>query len=133
MSIPEIFARHGEAYFRAGETRVLSRLLEDGHSVIATGGGAWMNEATREHAARCGVSIWLKADLDILLRRVRKRSGARPLLKEDPEGTLRRLLPQREPFYAEANIIIASRDVPQDVMASETLIALDAYLQDHPQ
>jgi shikimate kinase len=132
MTIPEIFTRHGEAYFRAGETRVLSRLLEDGRSVIATGGGAWMNRATREHATRRGVSIWLKADVDVLLRRVRKRGG-RPLLKEDPEGVLRRLLPEREPFYAQADIVIASRDVPQEVMAIETLCALDAYLQDRPR
>jgi shikimate kinase len=128
MSIPEIFSRHGEAYFRAGETRVLSRLLDEGGSVIATGGGAWMNPETREHVRRCGISVWLKADADVLLRRVRKR-GNRPLLKTgDPDATLRGLLKVREPFYAEADITVFSREVPQETMVSETLRALDHFL-----
>lgn len=128
MSIPEIFSRHGEAYFRAGETRVVGRLLDDGGTVIATGGGAWMNPLTREHARRCGVSVWLKADFEVLLRRVRKRGG-RPLLKDNPEETLRRLLTEREPVYAEADILVRSREVPHETMVSETLGALDAFFR----
>ncbi|MGQ4275378.1 shikimate kinase [Terrihabitans sp. B22-R8] len=133
MTIPDIFARHGEEYFRAGEVRVLARLLEEGGTVIATGGGAWMNPMTRAHIGRCGISVWLKADADLLMRRVRKR-GNRPLLKtDDPDATLRNILAEREPAYAEADVTLVSRDVPQESMAVETLQALDAYLQEHPQ
>jgi shikimate kinase len=128
MTIPEIFARHGEAYFRSGETRVVGRLLEEGNTVIATGGGAWMNPQTRAHAKRCGVSVWLKADFDILLRRVKKRGG-RPLLKDNPEDTLRRLLAERDPVYAEADIVVRSREVPHETMVAETLGALDAFFR----
>ena len=106
MTIPEIFEKFGEAYFRDGERRVIARLLEQGPCVLSTGGGAFMNASTRERISRCGVSIWLKPDFEVLLRRVRKRSN-RPLLQTpDPEGTLRRLLHEREPTYALADITI---------------------------
>ena len=128
MTIPEIFSRHGEPYFRAGETRVVSRLLDQRTSVIATGGGAWMDASTREKVRERAISVWLRADVDVLLRRVKKRGG-RPLLKTgDQEGTLRRLLAEREPVYAEADLTVTSREVPHEVMVAETLAALENLL-----
>ncbi len=95
MSIPEIFEKRGEAEFRQGEQRVIARLLGDGPMILATGGGAYMNDATRQLIGQQGVSIWLKAEFDVLMRRVRKRSN-RPLLQNpDPEGTLKRLMDAR--------------------------------------
>ncbi|WP_436639527.1 shikimate kinase [Microbaculum sp. FT89] len=127
-SISEIFEQHGEAYFRDGERKVIARLLEDGPQVLATGGGAWMNDATRENIAAHGVSVWLNADLDVLLRRV-KRRGNRPLLKvEDIDSTLRRLVGERYPVYALADATVHSRDVPHDVVVNEILAALDQCL-----
>lgn len=128
MTIPEIFAHHGEPAFRDGEKKVIARLLETGPMVLATGGGAFMNADTREAIAKQGVSVWLKAELDLLLRRVRRRDD-RPLLKtEDPAGTLARLIELRYPVYAEAAITVVSQDVPQDVMVEEVLDALLAHL-----
>ncbi|MBK9081524.1 MAG: 3-dehydroquinate synthase [Rhizobiales bacterium] len=122
MTIPEIFAEHGEAYFRDGERRVIARLLANGPRVLATGGGAYMNESTRAAIARAGVSIWLKADFEVLMRRVRKRAN-RPLLQTpDPEGTLRRLMDQRYPVYALAEITITSREQPHE-MVVEAIVA----------
>ncbi len=128
MTIPEIFAHHGEPAFRDGEKKVIARLLETGPMVLATGGGAFMNAETRTAIARHGVSVWLKAELDLLLRRVRRRDD-RPLLKtEDPAGTLARLIDLRYPVYAEAAVTVVSQDVPQDVMVEEVLDALLAHL-----
>lgn len=116
LSIPEIFARHGEADFRAGERRVIARLLKEGPQVLATGGGAYMNLETRLAIRESGVSVWLKAEFDVLMRRVRKRSN-RPLLKtEDPEGTVRRLIEERYPVYAEADITILSTDIAHELV-----------------
>lgn len=129
MTIPEIFARHGEPYFRDGERRVVARLLDQGSAVIATGGGAWMDERTREKARERGISVWLKADPEVLLKRV-KRRGTRPLLMNgDPEATMRRLLAEREPYYAMADLVVNSRDVPHETMADETLLALVRHLE----
>ena len=95
MTIPEIFDKHGEAHFRDGERRVVARLLADGPRVIATGGGAFMNAATREAIANAGLSVWLKPEFDVVMRRVRKRSN-RPLLNTpDPEAAMRRLMEER--------------------------------------
>ncbi|MCX5494627.1 shikimate kinase [Kaistia dalseonensis] len=127
-TIPEIFAKHGEAYFRDGERRVIRRLLDGRPKVLATGGGAFMSEETREAIAAGAISIWLRADLDILMARVRKRSN-RPLLQTaDPEATMRGLMDQRYPVYAKADIHILSRDVAHDVVADETIRAIDAFL-----
>lgn len=124
MSIPDIFAQRGEAEFRQGEQRVIARLLGDGPRVLATGGGAFMNSETRKLIADRGVSIWLKAEFDVLMRRVRKRSN-RPLLQNpDPEGTLRRLMDERYPTYAEADIVVVSRDVAHDVIVEDIMSAL---------
>ncbi|SHM92156.1 shikimate kinase [Roseibium suaedae] len=128
MTISEIFASHGEAYFRSGEERVIARLLQQGPQILATGGGAYMSEATREAIQKDGVSVWLKADLDTVMARVRKRSN-RPLLQNpDPEGTLRALLAVRDPVYAQADLCVYSRDVPHEVVMEEILRALISRL-----
>ena len=128
MSIPEIFATHGEVYFRDGEARVIARLLDNGPAVIATGGGAFMREETRKRIADKAVSIWLKADLDVIMKRVKRRAD-RPLLQtEDPVATVSRLLEQREPVYRTADLTIASRDVPHDRVVDECIEALRARL-----
>ncbi len=124
MSIPEIFERFGEPYFRDGERKVISRLLDEGQKVLATGGGAFMTPATRERVAAAGVSIWLKPEIEVLLRRVRKRSN-RPLLQTaDPEATLRRILSERGPTYALADITIESRDGPHEAVVEAIAEAL---------
>ncbi|MCW5713480.1 MAG: shikimate kinase [Bauldia sp.] len=132
QTIPEIFEQHGEPYFRAGERRVILRLVTEGARVIATGGGAYMDAETRAAIAGAGVAIWLNADLDVLLARVRRRSN-RPLLKNgDPEETLRRLLAERNPVYAEAPIHVKSREVSHETVIDEVLGALDAWLDSNP-
>jgi len=127
MSIPDIFAAHGEAYFRDGERRVIARLLQHGPAVLATGGGAFMNAETRERIAASGVSLWLRADLDVLMRRVRKRQN-RPLLQSaDPEGTMRALIEARYPVYALSDLTIESRDTPHDKVVSDAIAALASW------
>jgi shikimate kinase len=126
MTIPEIFADHGEDYFRAGERRVIARLLSQGPQVLATGGGAFMNEETRRNIRASGISIWLRAELPVLMRRVMRRSN-RPLLKnQDPEAKMRELMTLRYPVYAEADLIVESREVSHDVMVGEIIDALGA-------
>src|ERR1700679_3301590 len=99
-SIADIFARHGEASFRSGEARVIARLLDGGPQVLATGGGAVMNPETRAAIKAKGVSIWLNADADVLMRRISKRKHERPMLHtDDPLATLRALLVERQPAY----------------------------------
>ena len=128
MTIPEIFTTHGEPYFRDGEARVIARLLEGGPIVLATGGGAFMREETRTRIAAKAISIWLKADHDVIMRRVRRRAD-RPLLQTaDPEGTVTRLLTEREPVYSHADLTIASRDVPHDKIVEECIETLRAHL-----
>ena len=131
MTIPEIFAEHGEPYFRDGEARVIARLLDGGSAVIATGGGAFMREETRNRIRDKAVSLWLKADADVLLRRVKRRSD-RPLLQtDDPAAIIDRLVAERYPVYAEADLTLLSRDVPHDRIVDECIAALAAYLADH--
>ena len=128
MSIPDIFEAHGEPHFRDGEARVIARLLDSGPAVIATGGGAFMREETRNRVRDKAVSIWLKADAEVIMKRVRRRSD-RPLLQNaDPEGTVSRLLGEREPVYATADLTILSRDVPHDKIVDECLEALHVRL-----
>lgn len=122
-SISEIFREHGEAYFRDGESRVIARLLSEGPKVLATGGGAFMTASTREKIRARGISVWLKAELPLLLRRVLKRNN-RPLLANDPEGAMRGLLEMRSPVYATADITIESRDLPHDAMVNAIIDAL---------
>jgi shikimate kinase len=132
MTIPEIFAAHGEPYFRNGEARVIARLLENGPSVLATGGGAFMREDTRNRIRDKAVSIWLRADADIILRRVKRRAD-RPLLQTaDPAATIGRLIEERHPVYQQADLTIASRDVPHEKIVEECVAALhDHFSPNH--
>ena len=124
MTIAELFAAYGEQEFRALETRVIKRLLKGGPRVVSTGGGAFINESTRLHVKRGSLSVWLKADLDVLWERVNKRD-TRPLLKtENPKQTLENLMNARYPIYAEADITVQSRDVGKDIMVNEVLAAI---------
>jgi shikimate kinase len=129
MSIADIFARHGEADFRSGEARVIARLLDGGPQVLATGGGAVMNADTRAAIKAKGVSIWLSAEFDVLMRRINKRKNERPLLQTaDPAATLRELLVAREPVYAQADLTVQSREVPHDAIVAEIMTVLAAFL-----
>jgi shikimate kinase len=129
MSIADIFARHGEAAFRSGESRVIARLLDGGPQVLATGGGAVMNPETRTLIKEKGVSVWLSAELDLLMRRISKRKAERPMLyTADPAATLRELLAEREPIYAQADLTVQSREVPHDAVVAEIVGALTAFL-----
>jgi shikimate kinase len=124
MSIPDIFDTRGEVEFRAGEARVIARLLDSAPQVLATGGGAFMNADTRAAIAAKGVSIWLKAELDVLMRRIKRRQD-RPLLRtEDPGATLRALVEERYPIYALADLTVQSREVPHDKIVDEIVVAL---------
>ncbi len=128
MTIPDIFATRGEAEFRAGEARVIVRLLEGGPQVLATGGGAFMNAETRAAIAAKGISVWLRAELDILMKRIRRRQD-RPLLKtEDPGTTLRHLIDARDPTYALADLVVQSREVPHDKIVDEILSAVAGHI-----
>ena len=128
MTIPEIFERHGEPYFRDGEARVISRLLDNGPGVLATGGGAFMREETRNRIRDKAISIWLKVDPDTILHRVKRRAG-RPLLQTaDPEATVERLIREREPIYQHADVTVWSRDVPHERIVDECIDALHARL-----
>lgn len=127
-SISEIFAEHGESYFRQGERKVIARLLDGGPQVLATGGGAYMNPETRANIKARGLSVWLKAGLKVLLKRVGRR-GTRPLLADsDPEKVMKKLMQERYPVYAEADVTVESRDVPHEVIVSAVIDALATKL-----
>ena len=129
-TISEIFAEHGEAFFRDGERRVIARLLGEGPQVLATGGGAVMNAETRDNIAAGGVSVWLKAELPVLMKRVRRRSN-RPLLQaEDPDAVMQKLMDERHPVYAQSDLQVESRNVPHAVVVGEIIDALASYLLD---
>jgi len=127
-SISDMFAEHGEAYFRDGERKVIARLLRHGPQVLATGGGAYMNEQTREAIGKYGISVWLKAEVDILLSRVRRRETRPLLMAGEPKAIMRDLMRRRYPIYAEADITVRSRDVPHDVIVTEIMDALQKKL-----
>jgi shikimate kinase len=130
MTIPEIFAQRGEAEFRSGETRVIARLLREPDLVLATGGGAFINEDTRALILSNALSVWIKADFDLLFARVSKRSN-RPLLQTaDPRATLKALIDARYPIYAQADVTVVSRDVPHETVASDLVMAVLATLRD---
>lgn len=127
-SIPDIFALHGETAFRDGEARVISRLLDGPVRILATGGGAFMNEKTRAKIRERAISIWLRADVDLLMRRVARRNN-RPLLqKGDPRAVLEKLMAERGPVYAQADIVVDSVDGPRDAMVNKVMEALDEFL-----
>ena len=124
LSVTEIFARHGEPYFRDREHKVVSRLVAGRPRVIATGGGSFIHPDTRALIKERCLSVWLKAELEVLLRRVRKRP-TRPLLQgPDPEGTLRRLIEIRYPVYAEADLVVVSREGPHEQVVDDILRAM---------
>lgn len=125
-SINDIFAENGESYFRDGERRVIARLLNDGPKVLATGGGAFMHPETRENIADAGISIWLRADIDTLMARVSRRDN-RPLLKaSNPRAVMEKLIGDRYPVYAQADIVIESREVAHDLIVEEIVRALQS-------
>jgi shikimate kinase len=128
MTIPEIFASYGEQYFRDGEVRVIARLLDNGPSVLATGGGALTREETRNRIRDKAVSIWLRADASIIASRVKHRSDRPLLLTADPEATVKHLIADREPFYQQADLTIWSRDVPHEKIVDECIEALHIRL-----
>ena len=123
MPIAEIFTQHGEPYFRAGEARVIARLLDNGPQVLATGGGAIMDQRTRDLIHIKGISVWLKADLDVLMKRTKRRND-RPLADK-----MHDLLPLREPIYSLSDIVVQSRDEPHDVIVDEIVAALARHLK----
>jgi shikimate kinase len=126
-SIKEIFEDHGEPYFRAGEIKVIARILGTGPLVAATGGGAFMAEETRANIREQAISIWVKADLPVLVRRVSKRSN-RPLFEgRDATTVMKELMEARYPVFATADIIVESRDVPHDVIVGEIIATLGDY------
>ncbi len=128
MSIPELFEFYGETEFRALEQRVIERLLRGHGRVISTGGGAFMNADTRRMIADHAVSVWLKADLDLLMQRVSKRAN-RPLLKDpDPRGVMQRLMNERYPIYAKADVVVEARDVRREQIAQEVHDELETFL-----
>ncbi|MBS0530983.1 MAG: shikimate kinase [Proteobacteria bacterium] len=128
MTIPEIFESHGEPHFRDGEARVIARLLSGGPIVLATGGGAILREETRSRIRARAISIWLKADADVILRRVKRRAD-RPLLQTaDPAATIGRLIAEREPVYQLADITISSRDVPHEKVVDECISLLHSRI-----
>lgn len=129
MTISELFAAYGEVEFRSLETRVIARLMEGGPRVISTGGGAFINENTRQVISEGGVSVWLNAELEVLWERVNKRDH-RPLLKtENPKGTLENLMNQRYPIYALADITVQSGHVRKEAMVTNVLSALAEFDQ----
>jgi len=127
-TIADIFKKFGETHFRDGERRVIARLLNDGPQILATGGGAFMNEQTRTAIHKKGISIWLKADIDVLMKRVSRRSH-RPLLQnDDPQAVMQRLMDERYPVYAEANLTIDSKEGPHDAVVDAIIHALDRHM-----
>ena len=130
MTIPELFEKYGEPEFRALERRVIARLLKQGPQVLATGGGAFMNADTRKAISRHGVAVWLKADIDVLMERVARKQN-RPLLKTaDPKATMQKLIAERYPVYALADVTVMSRDEKKEVIASELVAALGDHLKE---
>jgi shikimate kinase len=129
MTIAEIFATYGEPYFRSGEQRVIARLLESGPKVLATGGGAFINPETRAGVRQKGVSVWLKAEFEVLMRRVKRRATAdRPMLQGDPAQRIRHLMDERYPVYAEADVTVISREVSHEIIVNEIVSELARVL-----
>jgi shikimate kinase len=131
-SIEEIFASHGESHFRDGERRVIGRLLDSPPKVLATGGGAYLNQHTRRLIHERGVAVWLRGDLELLLKRTSRRDN-RPLLKSgDPREILRDLIEQRYPIYAEADVTVDSVDGPPELTLERVIGALSDFFAQHP-
>jgi len=131
LTVPEIFALYGEERFRDGERRVMQRLLAGEPCVLATGGGAFMDPITRMTIQQKAISVWLKADIDVLVRRV-ARKDTRPLLAGDPRGVLERLAAQREPIYALADIVVESGDRAHGATVDAIIAALRERMAQTP-
>ena len=132
MPIEDIFAEHGEQAFREGERKVIARLLDGPVKVLATGGGAFMDEATRAEIAAKGRSIWLKAELPLLMKRVMKRNN-RPLLKQgNPEQIMKDLMEKRYPVYALSDITVESADLPHEAVVERIIAAIGSYHEGTP-
>jgi len=130
-TVQEIFDEDGEEFFRSGERRVIARLLDNGPQVLATGGGAWMSGETRAKVAEKGISVWLRADLDILMERVSRRPG-RPLLQNpDPRAVMEKLMNERYPVYEQADVTVESRNAPHQTIVSDIIRALAAWLEEN--
>ncbi|WP_324260805.1 shikimate kinase [Altererythrobacter sp. H2] len=128
MSIAEIFAQFGEGYFRDGERRVIARLMDQNHGVIATGGGAFVNDETRALILDRGIAVWIDCPVETLVERT-ARKNTRPLLQGgDPHAILTRLHAERQPFYAEAPIHVSSRHGPHSETALAIIGAIDQWL-----
>jgi shikimate kinase len=128
MTIPELFEQYGEPEFRSLEKRVVSRLLKTGPQVLATGGGAFINDSTRQAIKRRGISVWLSAGIDLLMERVSRRQN-RPLLRDpDPRGVMQRLMADRYPVYALADVEVESQDISKEDMAANVVAALADWL-----
>lgn len=128
MTIPELFERYGEAEFRSLEQRVIMRVLENGPQILSTGGGAFMNAQTRAAISDHGLSVWLKADIDILMERVSKKQN-RPLLRNDnPRAVMERLMGERYPIYGLADVTVPTRDERKEVIAAEVMDAIALHL-----
>ncbi|MCP4933688.1 MAG: shikimate kinase [bacterium] len=128
MSIKDIFAEHGEAYFRDGERKVIKRILDNGPQILATGGGAMINKQTRDAITKCGITLWLKADLDILMERV-SRKNTRPLLQtDDPRSVMKKLLDERYPIYGLSDVSVVSRNVQKRTIVTEAVVNLCEFL-----
>lgn len=132
-TIEDIFESHGEAAFRDGERRVIARILDGPPVVLATGGGAYMNEETRAKIRQHGVSVWIRAELDLLLKRTSRRNN-RPLLKHgDRRQIMGTLMAERYPVYAEAELTVDSKDGPPDQTVEAVLRALNERTEDRPR
>ncbi|HUF43961.1 MAG TPA: shikimate kinase [Aestuariivirgaceae bacterium] len=128
-TIAEIFTDHGEDHFRDGERRVIARLLGSGPQVLATGGGAYMDDETRGNIRKLAIAVWLRADLELLLERVRRRND-RPLLNtSDPEAVMRRLMETRYPVYSQADIVVDSRNASHRAVVCDVVRALARHLR----
>ena len=130
QTIAEIFEAHGEDYFRSGERRVIQRLLSGDRLVLATGGGAFMNEETRKAIKDRAISVWLNADYDLLMKRVLRRNH-RPLLKQgDPYQIMRDLMDERYPIYAQSDIAVVAQDGPHSQTVTRIVEAIEDYIED---
>ncbi len=123
MTVSEIFQKHGEDHFRDGERRVIARLMAGDQKVLATGGGAFIDVETRKLVCSTGISVWLRGELSLLLKRVARRPG-RPLLKSNPKEVMQRLIKDRYPIYRQADITVDSRDVPHELIVDEIVVQL---------
>jgi len=132
MTVPQIFERHGEAHFRQGERKVIARLLNDSKQVLSTGGGAFMDEQTRRLIKTEALSLWLKADIEVLFKRTAPHAASRPLFKgKDVREVLSALKEAREPVYAQADLTVMTDDSPVSETVERVLASLKKYVAEN--